>query len=96
MSKTRSKAKKRGLLPTDEEIKRWEALGYRLPLDVAKEMGVARTTVYGWISRDLIKPIDDRPALHKVASSGNVWVLLEAARRLRPDPSAIVNGAEAK
>lgn len=99
MTKRRPKEIKkasRGLLPSDEERKKWEDLGYRLPLDIARELDVARTTVYGWIARDLIQPIDDRPALHKAPSSGNVWVLLDAAKRLKPDPASIVNGSETK
>lgn len=60
-------------------------LGYLLPGDAAKATLSAKTTVYGWITRKLLKSPtgDNRPPVFK-SSTSNIWILEAALVSVRP------------
>jgi hypothetical protein len=70
-------------LPADKR-----AEGYRSIAEAAREIGVAASTVYDWVRREVLPevPNDKRPAVLRTRSGGNVWVLLDAVRAMRPAP----------
>ena len=75
------------------------SLGYRTPAEIGRALGVATSTVYGWVARGVLPAVvpdeDDDPALAPFVrtAAGNVWVLLESAKQLKPDPADLARAA---
>ena len=63
-----------------------EARGYISPAEARKLVGVRGGTVYGWITRGVLRAPDgdEREPIVRAASGSNVWVLRDAVLAMRP------------
>jgi hypothetical protein len=89
MTKTRRKPKKpgSGMRPTAAAVESARALGYVSMAEAARELGVAVTTISGWIGAGKLPRLqDDREPAIKVGPFR--WVFLASVRAMKPDLAA--------
>lgn len=86
----RSKSRGGGRHTTDEEKVKMRAAGYISPAEAMKLVGVRGGTIYGWVSRGVLKspPGDARPPWIRSPTGSNLWMLRDAVLAMRPAPAA--------
>lgn len=89
-----SKRDPRGRRPPKTEARSMGATGYKPPSAIAKILGVAASSVYRWASAgafpdqpDPEHPGQVLPAVRR-GVSGNMWILVSAAKAFRRAPGA--------
>lgn len=79
MTKTKKKPVNRGLAPTPERVRGMRKKGWALSEHLAKELGVAQSTIKFWLRRGRI----DRET-ETIKAYGNRWYSVAAVSALCP------------